>query len=74
MLNIKSLCALMAVASLLLAALGIVRFGIDLWAYLHSSNPGNTPSGALNYGGLGVMLSGVVMFGIFILLYRWRKH
>jgi uncharacterized membrane protein YidH (DUF202 family) len=60
----------MAALSLLIVAVGFVRFGIDLWTYSHAS----TASTELNYRGLGGALGGGIMFGLFILIYRWRKH
>ena len=71
MVNLKSLFAILAVVSLLLAALGIVRFAVDLWSYYHTSDAG--ASRVLNYRGLGAASSGFVLFAVFILLYRWRK-
>ena len=67
MMNTKSLWALMAVISLILTAIGSVRFGIDLWNYFRAG-AANT-NVALNYRGMGGALSGAVMFTIFILLY-----
>jgi uncharacterized BrkB/YihY/UPF0761 family membrane protein len=63
----------MAALSLLIVAVGFVRFGIDWWIYFHASSA-NTSSIQLNYRGLGGALSGIVMFVFFILIYRWRKY
>lgn len=71
MVNLKSLFALLSVFSLLMAAVGLVRFGIDWWNYLHASA---ASSAQLNYRGLGGAFGGLVFFGLFVLLYRWRKH
>jgi len=68
--NLKSLCAFMAVVSLLLVAVGLTRFGLDLWSHIHAFN---SPASSLNYRGLGGALSGIVMFVMFIVLYLWRK-
>lgn len=60
----------MAAFCLLLAVAGLVRFGIDLWSYSHAS----TASDELNYRGLGGAFGGGIMFGLFILIYCWRKQ
>jgi len=72
MINLKSLFAILALVSLLLAALGLVRFAADLWSYYHAPDVG--ASRVLNYRGLGGASCGFVMFAVFILLYRWRKY
>jgi uncharacterized BrkB/YihY/UPF0761 family membrane protein len=71
MVNTKSLCAIMALVSLFVLMLGLVRFGVDLWSYYHAADSG--AARVLNYRGLGGVLSGLVMFAVFILLFRSRK-
>lgn len=71
MVNLKSLFAILAFVSLLLVIVGFARFGVDLWHYHHTS------VGLINqldYRGLGVAASGAILFGVFILLFRWRKN
>jgi uncharacterized BrkB/YihY/UPF0761 family membrane protein len=74
MLNLKTLFSLLAVASLLLAAVCAVPFGIDLWNGFRAAGTRMTLSGVLNYRGVGGVLAGLVMFAFFVLLYRWRKN
>ena len=71
MMNMKSLFAVMAMVSLLLVAVGLVRFSIDLWGHFHTVGPNSNTQ--VNYRGLGEVLGGLVMFVVFVLLYRWRK-
>jgi len=73
MINIKSLFALMAFASFLLALGCAIPFGIDLWNNIHTASFGGALSAALKYRGAGGMLAGIVMFVLFLLLYRVRR-
>ena len=67
--NAKSLWALSATLSLIVTVIGAVRFAVDLWNYHRAANAGL----ALNYRGLGGMLSGAVIFTVFIFLYLRKK-
>jgi hypothetical protein len=58
----------MAIASLGIAGLGLIRFVIDLGDYLEASGATN-----LNYRGLGVVLSGIILFAVFLFLSLWKK-
>jgi hypothetical protein len=75
MVNLKSLFAILAVISLMMAAIGLVRFGVDLWGYFHASTGiTNLPNNHPNCRGLAIALMGVILFGIFISLFRGRKR
>ncbi len=71
MANLKSLFAILTFASLLLIVVGLVRFGVDLWDYLH---PTGAATSELDFRGFGVALAGAILAGFFILLFRLRKH
>ena len=71
MMNTKSLWFLMALVSLVVTAIGLMRFTVDLWSYFHASaGRAASSNNHLNYTGLGAVSAGVVMFVLFIFLYR----
>ena len=72
MVNTKVFFAIMALVSLFVLMLGLVRFGIDLWSYYHVAD--SSAARILNYRGLGGTSSGLVMLTVFILLFRSRKN
>lgn len=61
--GLKSFFAIAAIFSLLLAVIGLVRFGFDLWNHLHSPTAASI---ALDYRGLWIALFFVVMCGLFL--------
>lgn len=67
MVNLKSLWAVLSVFSLVMTVVGLVRFAVDLWHYFHAAE---SPSRHLDYGGLWVALSAVVISALFLLLFR----
>jgi uncharacterized BrkB/YihY/UPF0761 family membrane protein len=75
MINVKSFCLLMALVSLVIVAVGLVGFGVELWSYYFGSSSGHThPSNTSpDFHTLGMVTSGAALFGLFTLLYRWRK-
>ena len=68
--NIKSLFAILSVFCLLFVLFGLVRFGIDLWTYWHSTG---ATSARLNYRGVPMMLMGLVSSVAFLVLFMIRK-
>lgn len=68
MINLRSLFVLLAVGSILLAAVGLVRFAVDLWVFLHTSGAAQSDI-HLNLRGLGGLLGGVALLGVFAFLY-----
>jgi hypothetical protein len=74
MMNVKALFRLLAAVSFLIVALGIVRFGFDLWVFLRPDPNGPVEPAGMNYRGLGVIAGGIAMLGIFLLLSRTRRH
>jgi uncharacterized BrkB/YihY/UPF0761 family membrane protein len=75
MLNLKSFLLLMAVFALLITAFGLVAFGVQLWAHAFGTDAGQAASSksGINYAPLGFATSGVFMFVLFTVLYRWKK-
>lgn len=67
MVNLKSLFAVLSALSLVMAAVGLLRFAVDLWHYFHAAE---VPSHQLDYRGLWMTLSAVVLSAIFFLVYR----
>lgn len=76
MLNLKDLFGLLAAVSVLFVVLGLVRFGVDVWNYVHSlsASTAGTPSAGFSYRGLGGVGAGLGLFCIFMLLHRWSKY
>jgi len=70
MMNTKSLWAWMAVISLLVMGIGLMRFTIDFWVYFQPANA-KVP---LNYRGIGGALSGAAMLSLFLFLYFRKKE
>ena len=64
----------MIVISLLLIAISLLRFGVDIWIYFYACyNSKGTSVIHLNYRGAGGVLSCVVALALFLLLYKWRE-
>jgi hypothetical protein len=76
MMNLKSLFAVMALISLLLAAFGLARFVVDYWVHVHPAGAGapNPAGGDLDYRGIDITVISFVPFVFFALLYISRKH
>jgi len=64
MMNLESLCLVMAAFLLLVAVIGLVVFGIDLWIHFHSANTGAARI-ALDYEPLGRAVFALFAFGTF---------
>ena len=71
MVNIKSLFAILSVFSLLFVLLGLVRFGVDLWSYYHASG---ASSAHLDFRGVQLMLTGLILSAVFFVLFWIRKY
>ena len=68
MINLRSLFVLLAIGSILLAAVGLVRLAVDLWVFLRASGAAQSDI-HLNLRGLGGLLGGVALLGVFAILY-----
>ena len=71
MINLKSLLILIAFFSFIVfVPLGLVRYGVDLWNYHHSSDAGAQRI-FQDHHGLSLALIGVMISSVFALL-AWR--
>lgn len=68
MVNLQSLCAVLAVFCLLLAVICLIGFGVDWLAYSHSTNNA-AANNTLDYGRLQAALAIFVMGMLFLVLW-----
>jgi hypothetical protein len=71
MVNLKSLFAIVMMFCILLALVGLVRFGTDLWSYHHAPP---TATAHLDFRGVAMMVTSLIMAAIFFSLFLMRKH
>ncbi len=71
MVNLKSLFAILMMFCILMASVGLVRFGIDLWSYYHASP---TVGAHLNFRGVAMIAEMLIMAALFFGLFLMRKH
>lgn len=71
MINLKSLPLVIAFFSfILIVPLGLVRFGVDLWSYYHSSDAGGQRV-FQDHHGLGIAVIGLVISAVFTFVF-WK--
>ena len=76
MVNLKSLFAILAFVALLIVAIGLVRFAVDVWSHFHASSSGSAVSltSQIDLRGLGIALGGFLVFAVSVLFFWLRKH
>ncbi len=65
--NRKSALGCLSVFLLVMAAVGLLRFAVDLWDYFRAAG---LPSRQLDYRGLWMALAAVIVSALFFVLFR----